>query len=746
MLGLFAITIFTGATLLFLVQPMIAKMVLPLLGGSPSVWNTCMVFFQALLLAGYAYAHWSVKALGLRRQVLLHGVVLLIPLGLWAGGIPPISKPLGIPTGDYPILWLLKTLAVCIGPAFLVVSTCGPLMQRWFSGTGHAAAKDPYFLYAASNGGSMIALLAYPLLIEPMLTLAQQRRVWSVGYVLFAALSLLCAVRTHRSKAVPLTVASEGPAEKTPARQRLRWVLLALVPSSFMLAVTQYLSTDIAAIPLLWIVPLAIYLLTFILAFSKWQLMPLHVLSRFFPILAIALGLIFLLSRHDPMWIIIMLNLAALFMGCLMCHVQLARARPGPSGLTGFYLLIALGGVLGGMFNALLAPVIFKSLLEYPIILAAACMLRPASSDAPRSIGDKALDAGLAVIPFTIWVSSGWVLATATVFFNFLGRLGLPLVELSGDIKLLFTAGLPVLVCYLLVRRPIRLGAGLGILLVGCALVQGSRVQEIRTFFGAYTVEEAGSESHRMRQLLHGTTLHGAQWLDPARRSEPLIYYHRKGPIGAVFQAFGAKPLFDQVALVGLGAGTLTSYGRAGQTLTVFEIDPAVIKLASNPANFTYIQDCRAKVEFVLGDARQSLAAQPDGKFGLIVLDAFSSDAVPVHLLTAEAVKVYASKLKPGGLLAFHISNRYLDLQSVLVAVAANLSLTAIVREDYVDDTESRNDGHWNSTWVCMSRQPEDLAPLEADRNWSLLARQTTDLLWTDDYSSFVGIFRWVKP
>ncbi len=728
MLGTFAITIFTGATLLFLVQPMIAKMVLPLLGGSPSVWNTCMVFFQALLLAGYAYAHWSAKALGLRRQVVVHMVVLCIPFLLWAGGIPPISRPLGTPTADHPTLWLLKTLAICIGPAFLVVSTCGPLMQRWFSSTGHAAAKDPYFLYAASNGGSMLALLAYPLLIEPALTLSQQRRFWSIGYIVFAALSLLCAVPTLRAKSVALPTVLELEAERIPPARRLRWVLLALVPSSFMLAVTQYLSTDIAAIPLLWVAPLTIYLLTFILAFAKKQIVTPRVLARYFPILAVALGLICLLSRHDPMWIIILLNLAALFMGCLMCHEQLANSRPGPSGLTGFYLLIALGGVLGGMFNALLAPVLFKSLLEYPIILAAACMLRPRASDKPLSIGDKFLDAGLAVIPLAVWVAAR------------------RFVPDGGDSTLLFTAGLPILACYLLVGRPIRFAAALGLLLVGSALIVGRHIDEFRTFFGAYTVEQSGAGPRRMQQLLHGTTLHGAQWLDPLRPKEPLIYYHRKGPIGLVFKTFGETPLFDQVGLVGLGAGTLTSYGRPGQTMTVFEIDPAVVKLAKDPTRFTYVHDCRANLEFVLGDARLSLAAQPEGKFGLIVLDAFSSDAVPVHLLTTQAVSMYITRLKPGGLLAFHISNRYLDLQSVLSAVAADLNLAAIIREDVVDDVESRNDGHWNSTWVCLARHPEDLDPLEPSHAWTSLRRQPADRLWTDDYSSFLGIFHWTKP
>lgn len=710
---------------------MIAKMVLPLLGGSPSVWNTCMVFFQALLLAGYAYAHWSVKALGARRQVLVHAVVLCIPIALWAAGIPPISRPTGSPTVDHPILWLLKTLAACIGPAFLVVSTCGPLMQRWFAGTGHAAAKDPYFLYAASNGGSMIALLAYPLLIEPLLTLAQQRRAWSIGYVVFAALSLACAVRTYRSKSAPADVTVEAPA-RTPVRTRLRWIFLALIPSSFMLAVTQYLSTDVAAIPLLWIVPLAIYLLTFILAFSKRQLIPLAVLSRFFPIPAIALGLIVLLSRHDPIWIIIVLNLVALFMGCLMCHAQLAQTRPGPGGLTGFYLLIAFGGVLGGMFNALLAPVIFRSLLEYPIILAAVCMMRTATPDGvPRLIAAKVLDVALALVPLGLLI----------VCRKLVDRPGL-----QGDSMLLVKVGIPTLSCYLLVGRPLRFGAALGLLLVGFSLIQGLQIFERRTFFGAYTIETARSGGKEMRELLHGTTLHGAQWLDPPFRDEPLIYYHRKGPIGAVFKAFGDKPLFDQVGLVGLGAGTLTSYGRSGQNLTVFEIDPAVVNLAKDPKHFTYIQDCRATLDFVLGDARLSLAAQPNAKFGLIVLDAFSSDAVPVHLLTTEAVNMYISKLRPGGLLAFHISNRYLDLQSVLAAVATDLSLVAVIREDFVDDTESRATGHWTSTWVCMARNSEDLSPLEHDRNWLLLERQPKDPLWTDDYSSFVGIFRWTKP
>jgi hypothetical protein len=739
-LAIFTITIFLGAAMLFLVQPMIAKMVLPLLGGSPSVWNTCMVFFQALLLAGYAYAHYSVKLLGLRRQIVLHLVVISLPLLLWPAGIPPIAKPGSTPgPADAPVPWLLAMLLICIGPAFFVLSTCSTLMQRWFTDTGHAAAKDPYFLYIASNAGSMLALLAYPLLVEPWVTLPGQRLLWSIGYAALAGATVVCAVLAGRTPLVAVAnTHTPAHAPAPPWSTRARWIALAAVPSSLMLAITQYLSTDIAAIPLLWIVPLAIYLITFVLAFAKKPLIPIRVSNRTLPILVLALAVIVLLARRDPIWIIIVLNLATLFFGAMLCHGQLAQSRPDPAHLTAFYLCLALGGVLGGLFNVLAAPMLFDTLLEYPIVLAAACWLRPSG---PR-IGPRwqriVTDVGFAMLPVVI-------ASLPTEILRILRNMGLISGPLNDTTRMALLIGLPVLACYALVGVPRRFAIGVAALIIVNAAFHSRHADaEVRTFFGLYTVQRTATPQGReVVELLHGTTLHGAQWADPSARTEPLIYYHRSGPVGDVFSAFGHTPLFDRVALVGLGAGTIAAYGRDGQTLTFYEIDPAVVRLSRDSGLFHYVRDSKARCEFAIGDARISLAREADGTYGAIVLDAFSSDAVPVHLLTREAVDMYISKLKPGGIIALHVSNRYLELERVVSGVVQDLGLHAAIRDDTVPEDESDQTLYWSSTWVAVARAQEDLAPLLARKRWKVLTPDPADRVWTDDYSSFVGIFQW---
>lgn len=378
-LGVFVATLFTGSALLFLIQPMFAKMVLPLLGGTPAVWATSMVFFQATLLAGHAYAHWSVTRLGVRRQAKVHILVVLLPLLLL-----PVSVPGGwTPPEEGPVLWLLRLLAFALGLPFFVLSTSAPLLQRWFASTDHPSGKDPCFLYAASNGGSMLALLFYPFVMEPALPLDIQTRVWAIGYGVLAAGTLACAWVAIRARgqndpppAVEPDEAEGPPVRPVTGRRRLRWVALAFVPSSFMLAVTTYISTDIAAIPLLWVIPLALYLLTFILVFSSSRPFPVVWTARIHAIVLIILVLVMPLDDDMlPRWVVLWLPLLGLFMAALLCHAQLAADRPAPRHLTEFYLWMALGGVLGGSFTALLAPVLFDSLIEYPLAIVLACML-----------------------------------------------------------------------------------------------------------------------------------------------------------------------------------------------------------------------------------------------------------------------------------------------------------------------------------------------------------------------------------
>jgi hypothetical protein len=404
-LALFGAAIFLGAFLIFVLQPVAAKMVLPSLGGSPAVWNTCMVFFQGALLAGYAYAHWATRLLPARRLAVVHAAlvlapVLTLPVALRAGA-PPVSGS--------PVAWLLAALALSVGLPFTVASTGAPLLQRWFASTGHPAARDPYFLYAASNAGSLLALLAYPGVLEPLTTLAQQRWLWSGGYVLMALLTVGCALAAfrhgpggapgtagpQRDAGAPAKGASdarpgvEGPAPAAAPgwRERAAWVALAFVPSTLMLGVTQFLSTDVAAVPLLWVVPLALYLLTFILAFARRPLAPVRPLSRILAILAVGLAVSLIVGAKRPAWTVTLLHLATFFTGALLCHGRLAACRPHPSRLTEFYLLIAVGGVLGGMFNALAGPALFDSVAEYPIALGLVCLARLPRTRRPPAEG-----------------------------------------------------------------------------------------------------------------------------------------------------------------------------------------------------------------------------------------------------------------------------------------------------------------------------------------------------------------------
>ncbi len=749
MLPLFAATIFLGALLLFLVQPMVARMLLPSLGGSPAVWNTCMLFFQAALLAGYAWAHWGTRRLGPRRLAIAHIVALALPIIALARWGPPPSPP----QGASPILYLLGAFALTVGLPFLLVSTTAPLLQRWFAATDHPAAKDPYFLYAASNAGSLLALVAYPGLIEWTLGLDAQRRAWSIGYVALALLVAACALTTLRrargtsstpdastSRPQALTPSPPHPLTQSslhPLRARLLWVALAAVPSSLMLGVTQYISTDIAAVPLLWVVPLAVYLLTYILAFAGRPLIPLRLLTRALPLMAIGLAVCMMLQAKHPVGVILLIHVLTFFAAALLCHTRLALSRPAPEHLTGFYLFIALGGVLGGVFNALLAPLIFKSIAEYPIALALACMLRPW----PAPAGDspwwrRAMDI---VAPMLI-------LAAALVSESLVGlaekRAGLSPTGAEAA-SLICTVGLPAFLAYLTLRRPLRFALALGTLLWLAntrATPAGEVLRRQRTFFGVYNVVRSGQST----TLYHGTTMHGQQFVDPERRSIPLSYYHPDGPIGQVFETFGDTPLFDRVGLVGLGSGSLAAYGRPGQRMTFFELDPAVARIASNAAWFTYLADCEADFDIRLGDGRLTLRdSAAEGEFGLIVLDAFTSDAIPVHLVTREALALYVSRLKPGGLIAFHISNQYLDLAPVIARMAQDLGLVSIARVDHVDRDESLKTGRTGCTWVLVAREQADFGALLGDSRWSRLLAGPRAPLWTDDYSNIFRVFKW---
>jgi hypothetical protein len=731
LVGVFTVALFMSSTLLFLVQPMFAKMILPLLGGTPAVWNTAMLFFQAVLLGGYLYAHASIAWLGVRRQAAVHLLVVALPLL-----VLPISVPSGwVPPNQGQTVWLLVLLTVSLGPAFFVVSSTAPLLQSWFSTTRHRSSGDPYFLYAASNLGSMLSLLAYPLIVESRLRLADQTRIWTVGYGLFVVLIAGCAVAVwRRTRTEDRAAATDRPAEVSVSEpltlvRRLRWIALAFVPSSLMLGVTTYLTTDIASVPLLWIVPLSLYLLSFILVFSPTLARSRGPLVRVLPLFLLALGVVVLLKATGPTWLMIPLHLCAFFAAAVVLHGELSRDRPSTRHLTQFYLWIAVGGVLGGLFNALIAPVVFNSVVEYSVAIVLAALLMPSYSSNPahskKDRFDLALPIGVGLLAVALALG---------------GRaLGLSASEMIGRIIVI---GLPVVLVLSFDRRPLRFGLGIAILLIVNAVPINTEDRVIyadRSFFSVHRVVE--EPDGRYRELIHGNTIHGRQDLDSARRTTPLTYFHRAGPLGAVFSDVLGPADDLRVGIIGLGTGTMACYKRPGERWTFYEIDPQVERIARNARLFTFLRDCAPKANVVLGDARLKLASAPDEEYGVLVVDAFSSDSIPVHLVTREALALYRSKLSSDGVLMFHISNRYLDLRPVLANLAADAGMVAQVGEDFEggDDLEGRTP----SVWVAMAQDRSTLAPLSDAPMWRPLPPDPHGSLWTDDFSNVLSVFKW---
>ncbi len=726
MVALYTLTIAAGAALLFIIEPLFARLILPLLGGSPAVWTTAMVFFQAALLAAYSYAHLSVRRLGPRRQARWHVLVLLL-----AFAVLPLHVPVGWtpPTQTTPIFWVLALLTVAVGLPFFVVSSTSPLLQRWFGASTHRRAADPYFLYAASNVGSMAGLLSYPLWIEPHLTLTQQTRLWTWGYVGLVVLVFACAVSLWR--ATPGENRSAAPAPdspKPPPAQRLRWVLLAFVPSSLMLGVTTYLSSEIAVVPLLWVIPLALYLLTFVLAFSGLT-MPAW-LTRSFPLLAVVWVLIVDMLVTHPIGGLMALHLAAFFVAALLCHAQLARSHPPADRLTEFYLWISLGGVLGGVFNGVFAPLVFRTVAEYPMAFTLACYLALSH----RTKVDPA-DGRVA------WGDWFWplLLGGATIGAVLMLR-ATSLGEQTRPAALIF--GVAALFCYLFSQRPVRFALGVGALLLAGAVTPGQEGRPLKTarsFFGVHRVLLDGSGEFHV--LLNGVTVHGRQSLNPIRKDVPLSYYFPTGPAGDVFRVFGSAT--RHVAIVGLGAGSLASYGLPGQDWTYYEIDPVVEQIARDQRYFTFLHDSHASVQVELGDARQSLVRARDGAYDLLVVDAYSSDAIPVHLVTREALALYLRKVAPHGRLLFHISNQHLDLEPVFANLARDAGVPALTRDDTDLSLDELARGKSPSTWLIMAHEPQALAALAQLPHWRRSTDNPAQRVWTDDYSSILTVLRW---
>jgi hypothetical protein len=723
---LFAATLFLSSFLMFAVEPMVARQLLPVLGGVPMVWNGCVVFFQAVLLLGYGGAHVLTRWFGASPRLVVYAGLAVLPLAFLRLGVDPASAAHAT---SAPLAWLLLALVTSVGPAFLALAVSASVLQSSLASSDHESSRDPYFLYVASNAGSLAALVAYPTVIEPWLGLSQQARVWTIGYGVFVALLMACAVVTRyalsggRPEGLQLPASTvDAAAPSITWAQRGRWCLLACVPSSLMLGVTTSLTTDIAPIPMLWVVPLGLYLATFMLAFSGLQPRATALANRFLPSLLLALALILLLRVTLPIGFGLLVHLLPFFAAAMMCHGRLAESRPAPRHLTEFYFWLAFGGMAGGLFNTLVAPAAFSSVLEYPIALAVVALLRPAASPAaPR----HALDVWLPVVAAAVM--------TALVFAPWTSR-HMPFV----------IAALAMLAVFAMTRRhrPATFAAVAGLMLVAAPWVDArthSTLHRERTFFGSYVVAE---DRERHRVLTHGTTLHGMQSVDAARQHEPLTYYHRSGPFGRMMARIPRLNEPGDVAAIGLGVGTLASYARPGQHWTFYEIDPAVERIARDDRYFTFLRQCGEACRVVLGDARLSMAAAPDARYQLIALDAFSSDAIPMHLLTNEAMQVYLARLAPGGVLAFHISNRHLHLNGIVARLA---SANGLVAREMVDTRKSDIKEKSASHWVVLARSLGDLGGLADAPEWSVPRPRGATPLWTDDFSSLLGVLHFGK-
>lgn len=825
MVIIYSLTLFISAFLLFWVQLWVEKLLLPLLGGAPGVWNTCMVFFQALLLLGYSYAHVLSTRLKFRYQAIVHTLFLLLPLSLLPLSLSPVTSP---PRDTNPIFWLLGILVITVGLPSLAIATTAPLMQRWFA----IAQKnnDPYFLYTASNIGSLLSLVSYPVLIETNFSLSQQSYLWAVGYGILAGLTGICAIGLWKSTASEkislladssildsnldsnldhknsLISASLSPENRPTKSQQFRWIILAFLPASLLLGTTTYITTDIAAVPLFWAIPLIVYLLTFILAFTNNSLINQHFNYQkclpLLPAFLTALVISFLLQLMRPIALLVPLHLIGLFIVGYICHGELASDRPKPNYLTLFYFWISVGGVAGGIFNAIISPLLFTSILEYPLVLVISFLLLPKVANTSNSgiiseltpeliskltidltanlnsresisksistlISKPTAQVNNSRFRFSVPISLGLILATLIVGFSprfvWLDWLGIILVIILwlGIYKTFHLSKIRLLVGLLL----------LSLLGQFSLTTIGQVLGSDRSFFGIYRV--VSQEQGQYYSLFHGTTLHGKQSRDPQRQSEPLTYFATTGPIGQVFNYFSSRDSLQSlgqsleksvdnnsqnfhIAVLGLGIGTLFSYARSPQEWTFYEIDPVVVKLATDPQYFSFLEDNTLsskdtskdpiKKQIILGDGRLQLAKSPDDYYDLLVMDAFSSDAIPTHLVTLEAMKLYLQKLGENGIIVLNISNRFINLEPVLGKLAQELNLVSYSQVDQDITTQEKEQGKTASHWVIMARNKESLGTLITDFPWQNMATKSTSAsklkVWTDDFSDIWQVLK----
>ncbi|UCC26233.1 MAG: fused MFS/spermidine synthase [Gemmatimonadales bacterium] len=720
----FIASIFLSAFLLFLVQPLVTRMLLPVYGGSPAVWNTALVFFQVLLLLGYLYAfvlsQLRSKALGLT----LHSAVLILPLLL----LPPSlgsGMSIGVATSAWPAARLLLSLWLLVAAPFFTLSSNSSLVQWWWTQGGFRGSQDPYWLYAASNTGSLIALLCYPFVLEPSFGVLDQARLWSGGYALFVVLTL--AVMVHAAarprsymvevptEPMPEPEATPGGAQVSVGRRRvLMWIVRSAVGSSLLLSVSTQITTDLAPTPLLWVVPLALFLLTFIVAFGAADRLPRPVLTAAATTFLMASVGLLLVGGRPSFEVTLFIALGTLFFGALLCHRDLAAGRPGAKHLTAFYLWISLGGALGGTLNGLVAPLVFDSVAEMPLTLMAVAFLVYVDPETDRLTPSRpswivGLLAGAAfLLPVLTSIQvQGW---------------GLTLGVLGG-----------VILWSLASARYVGLNSvtvGIACILVLSSGFASRMVERERSFFGVISIVEDAETI----QMIHGTTVHGMQWKDEARRAIPSFYYHPSGPMGSLMRAEDDSAA---IGIVGLGTGGLAGFGKPGQRITYFEIDPLVEDLARE--HFTFLGDSPADVSVVIGDGRLELEKLDQDTFDLLIIDAFSSDFIPVHLLTDEALDLYIDKVKSTGLVVFHISSRHADLRRVLEGYARARG-RPVAYADYSPSAEALDEGAHRTIVGAFSESTAAIQALTREPLWTRYAADISPVRWTDDYSNILSV------
>lgn len=740
-LGIYIAAVFVSALLLFAVQPMFTRIVLPRLGGSPSVWSVAMVFFQSMLLAGYAYAHLLATVPQRYAQVAIHLVLLIVaaftlPLGIAQGWSTP-------PASAAAALWLLGLFTVSIGLPFFALSASNPLLQAWFARTSHRDAHDPYFLYAASNVGSFLALLSYPVLFEPFFTLQIQNRLWTAGFLLLIALVAGCAIfmlQAPRRRSIERVAARATP---RPTWQMIgRWIFISAVPSGLLVAVTAHISTDVAAAPLLWVIPLSLYLLTWVLVFQRRPLIPHRIALLLQPLAIAAIVLLLYYAGWLPLWLNLGGHLVAFFVIALACHGELARTRPPARHLTTFYVSLSFGGMIGGLFSGLVAPYVFSWVAEYPILAVLAILCRPLSQDIW-----KPLNRWLWPLSPSQWPQlDTWFWPAATVAAIFLLAPGFGGAPLDDDDTLLTAAiiGLAAL-SIVLFRDPAKSAFAVAIALIAIRVYPTGEyhIVTLRSFYGVHKIYD--TDDGRFRILKHGSTIHGAQMIadedgEPLNgRPKPITYYHDRSAMAQVLWSVRTRkeaPL--RVAVIGLGSGTLACRIEPHETWQFFEIDPTVIDIARDPNQFTFLSSCAPNLPVVLGDARLTLTHEPDAAYDLIIVDAYSSDAIPIHLATVEAMRLYTSKLAPHGVVLMHISNRHLELKNVVAGIAGANGLQTWI---WSSETEEADDGNYvfGSDVAIAAKDADDIGELKWSRSWVLTPPDPAVRTWTDDYSNIAG-------